>query len=166
MLNKVYLGIGSNLGDRLANIKTAISELTSFIEIEKSSSIYDTSPWGYKKQPDFLNCVVYGKTPLTPLELLEKLQSIEKLLKKDQKKEKFGPRTIDMDILFYNDESLIFPNLVIPHPLLHLRKFVLVPMNELNPGFIHPVLKKTISALLRDLKSDETCIKKTNEQNS
>ncbi|MDD2890613.1 MAG: 2-amino-4-hydroxy-6-hydroxymethyldihydropteridine diphosphokinase [bacterium] len=162
-MNNIYLGIGSNLGDRLANIKTAIKELSSFVEIKKSSSIYETSPWGHKKQPDFLNCVVYGATSLKPLELLEKLQSIEKLLKKDPKKEKFGPRTIDMDILFYNDESIIFPDIIIPHPLLHLRKFVLVPMNELNPAFIHPVLKRTISVLLHDLKSDETCKEVTSD---
>lgn len=158
MKNDLYLGIGSNIGDKLGNIERAIKELTSLIEVKKCSSIYETSPWGYKKQDKFLNCIVYGKTKLSGFELLKEINSIEKKLGRERGK-KFGPRIIDIDILFYGEEIINTPKLIIPHPLLHLRKFVLVPMVEINPDFVHPVLKKSIKELLQELKSDEVCKK-------
>ena len=158
-MNKVFIGIGSNLGDKERNIKTAISLLKEKCKILKLSPLYETEPVGFKDQDWFLNCVVEIGTELDPGELLEFMQNIEKKLKKIKTIEN-GPRTIDLDILFYNDAVINEKNLVIPHPGLHQRLFVLVPLNDIAPELIHPVLKKTIRNVLRELKSDDKVVLK------
>jgi 2-amino-4-hydroxy-6-hydroxymethyldihydropteridine diphosphokinase len=146
-LSLVYIALGSNLGDRAANLAKAREMLTDDIQVLKRSSIYQTAPWGYSEQDDFYNQVLECETSLRPLILLNRLKKIEK---KMGRKETFrnGPRVIDLDILFYDDLILKTRRLVIPHPGLHERTFVLVPMAEINPGFVHPELGKTIVELL------------------
>lgn len=139
----VFLGIGSNIGDKEDNIRKAVVMIKEKCKILKSSSLYETEPVGYKEQDWFLNCAVEIETKLEPLELLDFLQSIEKKLKR-AKTIKNGPRTIDLDILFYGDKIVNEANLVIPHPRLHERLFVLEPLKEIASGFVHPVLKKRI----------------------
>src|SRR6266508_710369 len=139
----VYLALGSNLDDRLANLKQAIASLTPQMEVKAKSKVYETPPWGYEDQPKFLNQVIKAKTYLDPEPLLKHLKRLELAL---GRKESFpnGPRLIDMDILFYDDLVLNSPSLVIPHPRLHERGFVLLPLMEIAPDLIHPVNKKSV----------------------
>ncbi len=151
---EIYIGLGSNLGDRLANIRKAVELMKKEeIEILKESSIYETEPVGYKQQGWFLNSVVQGRTESSPEKLWETLEKIEKLMGREREI-KWGPRIIDLDVLFYGDKVLNSKKLQIPHSELHKRKFVLVPLEEIAPQLVHPVLKKTISRLLRDLKDN------------
>jgi 2-amino-4-hydroxy-6-hydroxymethyldihydropteridine diphosphokinase len=146
-LSLVYIALGSNLGDRAANLAKAREMLADDIQVLKCSSIYQTAPWGYSEQDDFFNQVLECETLLRPLILLNTLKKVEKKMGR-KKTFRNGPRVIDLDILFYDDLILKTRRLVIPHPGLHERAFVLVPMAEVNPGFVHPVLGKTIVALL------------------
>ena len=162
MLNAIYLSLGSNLGDRSQNILTAIQMLKEVgFNVTKKSSVYETSPWpvrdkslnglkGVTEQPDFLNLVLKGETKLSPEELLKKIKSIEKTMGRETS-EKWGPRIIDIDILFYKKEILDTPSLIIPHPQLHKRAFVLVPLKEIAPRLIHPLLKKTVQQMLNNM---------------
>lgn len=151
MDHTVYLALGSNLGNRLANLKNAVSNLPPQMEVKKKSLVYETPPWGYIDQPPFLNQVVMAKTYLEPDALLSHLKRLESVLGREPSFEN-GPRLIDMDILFYDDAILDSPPLVIPHPRLHQRGFVLVPLNEIAPDLVHPVLGKSISDLLLDVE--------------
>lgn len=151
MDHTVYLALGSNLGNRLANLKNAVSNLPPQMEVKKKSLVYETPPWGYTDQPPFLNQVVMAKTYLEPDALLSHLKRLESVLGREPSFEN-GPRLIDMDILFYDDAILDSPPLVIPHPRLHQRGFVLVPLNEIAPDLVHPVLGKSISDLLLDVE--------------
>ncbi len=151
-MDRVYLGFGSNLGNKLSNIKKAIKFIKKASKIKKISPIYRTEPVGYKKQDWFLNCVVEAETGLHPLKLLSFLKSIEKKLKR-KKTVKNGPRTIDIDILFYGDKIVKTEKLEIPHPRMHKRLFVLEPLSKLNCDLIHPKLKKSIKELRKNLKS-------------
>jgi 2-amino-4-hydroxy-6-hydroxymethyldihydropteridine diphosphokinase len=139
----IYLALGSNLGDRLANLKEAISALTPQMEVKAKSSVYETPPWGYEDQPKFLNQVIKAKTYLDPEPLLKHLKRLEVAL---GRKESFanGPRLIDMDILFYDDLVLNSPVLVVPHPRLHERGFVLLPLMDIAPELVHPITHKTV----------------------
>ena len=148
----VYLALGSNI-DKEKNLKRCIDILQKKFKVLKVSSVYVTSPVGYKSQPNFYNRAIEIETDLPPKKLFGKLMKIEKQLKRVRKK-KNHPRTIDIDILFYGDKILKLKNLIIPHPRLHKRSFVLVPLNEIAPKFKHPVLKKTISELLKRLKGE------------
>ena len=139
----VYLALGSNLGDRLANLKQAIDSLTPQMEVKAKSSVYETPPWGYEDQPNFLNQVVKTKTYLDPEPLLKHLKRLEVALGR-QASFPNGPRLIDMDILFYDDLILNTSSLVIPHPRLHERGFVLLPLTELSPDLVHPLIKKSV----------------------
>ncbi|NIM03968.1 2-amino-4-hydroxy-6-hydroxymethyldihydropteridine diphosphokinase [bacterium] len=151
---EIYIGLGSNLGDRLANIRKAIELMRrEGIEIIDESSVYETEPVGYKEQGWFLNSVVKGRTELSPQGLWKRLEKIEKLMGREREI-KWGPRIIDLDILFYENKILNDKQLRIPHSELHKRKFVLVPLEEIAPQLVHPVLKKTISQLLTDLKDN------------
>lgn len=142
-----YLALGSNLGNRTSNLKNAINNLTPQMDVKKKSSVYETPPWGYTDQPAFLNQVVMVQTYMEPEDLLGHLKRLEVVLGREPTFEN-GPRVIDMDILFYDDLIVNSPPLVIPHPRLHQRAFVLVPLNEIAPNLIHPLLKKPISELL------------------
>lgn len=148
--NTVFIGLGTNLGDREKNLKNAIADMQKFIAIEHISSIYETQPVGYEKQGWFLNMVIQGQTQLSPRHLLKKLKAVEK---KSGRKPTFheGPRIIDLDILFYADNIISCDDLIIPHPEIQNRGFVLTPLNEIAPGFIHPKLKKKINNLLNNL---------------
>lgn len=149
-----FIGIGSNLGNKEENIRKAVELIKKKCKILKKSSLYETEPIGFKKQDWFLNSVVEIETGLKPIELLEFLQSIEKNLKR-AKTIKYGPRIIDLDILFYGNEILKEKNLVVPHPRLHERLFVLEPLKEIAPRFVHPVLKKKIDELHSGFKKEQ-----------
>jgi 2-amino-4-hydroxy-6-hydroxymethyldihydropteridine diphosphokinase len=147
MTNSVFLCLGTNLGKRLQNIRNAEVHIAEFIgEICKSSSLYESEPWGNVMQAFFLNEVLHVKTMLSPLDLLEATQKIEKKLNL-AKKELWGPRTMDIDILFYNDLIIHLPKLIIPHPHLHKRNFVLKPLAEIAREMFHPLLQEKINKL-------------------
>ena len=140
----IYLALGSNLGDRQAMLESAIGHFSAQIQIRKCSPIYETKPWGYAEQQDFLNMALEASTELSAEELLVELKAIENLVGSKASFQN-GPREIDIDILFYGDEIIAMDNLVIPHPRLHERAFVLIPMLDLNSEFVHPEFDKTIS---------------------
>jgi len=148
----VWIGLGTNLGDRLQNLKAALDALKELMTIRKLSSIYETDPWGYTDQPSFLNQVVEISTDLPPTNLLALLKKLERNLGRE-KTFHLGPRVIDLDILFYADMVCETPQLVIPHPHMPQRAFVLVPLAEIAPGLIHPALKRSVKELLADVET-------------
>ena len=133
----IYLGLGTNLGDRPANLLAATAALLPQVRVLRLSKVYETEPWGYHDQPAFLNQVIEAETELPPLELLTYLKQIEFSLGR-QPSFQYGPRQIDLDILFYGDQVVELPGLTIPHPHLAERAFVLVPLAELAPNLRHP----------------------------
>ena len=146
---ELILSLGSNIGDRKKNLELAISKIKVLVGRHiKSSSIYETEPWGYAGQRAFYNLVAAFHTNLLPPEILERIQTIEKELGRIRQENQYAERTIDIDILFYG--SLIVDNkkLTIPHPKIAERKFVLVPLYEISPDFIHPVVGCSIKELL------------------
>lgn len=147
--NLAYIGIGSNLGDKARNCREAIERIGAAGEnkLVGRSSLYRTEPWGNEEQDWFVNAVIAIRTSFDPDGLLQHLKNVEEQLKK-KKEERWGPRNIDLDILFFNDEILKTPGLTVPHPFLHLRRFVLVPLQEICPDFIHPQLKLSVGELL------------------
>ena len=154
--------IGSNLGDKFAILNTAknsISDQLGFIN--KASSIYRSEAWGKKDQPDFLNQLLLIKTNLSPSELLMKALKIENDLGRERK-EVWGPRVIDIDIIFYEDRIINEPHLIIPHPRMHLRQFVLQPMAEIVPAWNHPIFNKSVIELV-DLCPDPLKVEKIKE---
>ncbi len=153
----VYIGFGSNIGDRLAHIQNAIHALaeTEGITLQKISSIYQTDPVGYETQARFLNGVAAIRTDLPPLSLLRTLKDIEVVVGR-QHRIRWGPREIDLDILIYGDLCLQTEKLVIPHPEMHLRRFVLVPLVEIAPDVVHPVFQETVQTLLGRLEDDKS----------
>jgi 2-amino-4-hydroxy-6-hydroxymethyldihydropteridine diphosphokinase len=152
-VHQVYLALGSNLGERLANLEAAVSALPPGVEGIQSSSIYETHPWGVLDQPRFLNMVVRGETELAPLALLKFLKNMEFELGR-RPSIKWGSRLIDLDILFYDDQVIDEAGLIIPHPHLHERAFVLVPLADLAPGLVHPVLGRTVLQMLAEVDAE------------
>ena len=158
-LQIVYLLLGSNLGNRKEILDEAIELITEKIGVTISKSEdYETKPWGMTDQPDFLNLAIIIRTKLKPLEILEQTQCIENHLGR-VRKEKWGARLIDIDIMFYGNEIIDELTLKVPHPLMQERDFALNPLAEIAPNFVHPVLEKTILELY------ELLIKRTNSAN-
>lgn len=143
----VYLALGTNLGNRAANLKEAIAALSPQMEVKARSKVYETPPWGYAEQAKFLNQVVKVQTYVAPEPLLKHLKRLEVALGRKPTFQ-YGPRKIDMDILFYDDLILETPALTIPHPHVHERGFVLLPLMDIAPELVHPVQGKTIRDLL------------------
>jgi len=142
----IYLGLGTNLGDRARNLHAAQAALPPQVEVLRASRVYETAPWGYSDQPRYLNQALQARTGLAPLDLLAYVKVIEARLGR-KPSFRFGPRLIDIDILFYGDQVIDLPELIVPHPRLPERAFMLVPLAELKPGLRHPLLGLTVSQL-------------------
>ena len=155
---EVYLGLGCNLGNRRDSIEAAFRELEQLGSDFRSSSIFESEPWGYEDEKLYLNAACAMKTQLSPHELHRETLKIERAMGRETDKRKSGEpyraRRMDVDILFYGDLILSDDGLEIPHPRLHLRKFVLTPLLELNPELNHPVLKKTVRELYRKVEDE------------
>lgn len=154
MKHTAAIALGSNLsspsGDREANLRDAIDRLAALGEIKAVSSFYDTDPVGYLDQPRFLNAAAIIETTLSPIDLLRGLLAIEHDMGRERLIHK-GPRVIDLDLLLYEERMMSTAELTLPHPEMHTRSFVLEPLNEIAPGWVHPALHRTVSELLRDL---------------
>jgi 2-amino-4-hydroxy-6-hydroxymethyldihydropteridine diphosphokinase len=154
MIQNAYVGLGSNLGDRAGFLLLAVrSMLDAGLDVIRLSSIYETEAVEYENQPVFLNMVaeLHGSALPSPEQTLARLLRIEYALGR-KRDVRMGPRTIDLDLLIFKDQRLETEFLTVPHPRLHLRRFVLVPLNELVPKLVHPVLEKPISELLYQIK--------------
>jgi 2-amino-4-hydroxy-6-hydroxymethyldihydropteridine diphosphokinase len=148
MNNGIFILLGSNEGDGRQNLKEAERRIAAQAgEVVARSSVYKTAAWGLTSQADFYNCVLEIRSPYPPEDLLEKVLAIEKDMGR-VRKEKWGPRLIDIDILFYGKEIRNNADLVIPHPGIPERRFVLVPLAEIAPAFVHPGLNKTVAGML------------------
>lgn len=162
-MEKVFIALGSNLGDRAVNCRKAVNLLSSTGEVKvvKESRLYETEPWGVLEQDTFINAVIEVATDLSPRELLGLLKSVE--LRMGRKETvRWGPRIIDLDILFYGDHIINEAGLKVPHPGVHERAFVLVPLSEIAPGFIHPVSKRSVAELAAGV--DASGVKKMDRQ--
>jgi 2-amino-4-hydroxy-6-hydroxymethyldihydropteridine diphosphokinase len=149
-MNNVFLQLGSNMGNSKIQIMKAQQLIIEHLgKIIDSSSLYKTAAWGLEKQPDFINQVIEIKTSRIATALIRKVLEIEDIMGR-VRNELYGPRIIDIDVLFFNSEILNLRHLTVPHPLLEQRRFVLTPMAEINPKFVHPVLQKTIKQLLKE----------------
>jgi 2-amino-4-hydroxy-6-hydroxymethyldihydropteridine diphosphokinase len=153
----VYLSLGSNLGNRQANLDMALKLLSERMRMGKVSSIYDTEPLGNTNQPRFLNLACEVFTRLTPEGLLALTKGIERKMGRYSRSGE--PRIIDIDILFYDDKVMDTRDLVIPHPKIEERSFVLVPLAEIAPDLVHPVLKKTIKEMNKAIKEKQGVLK-------
>lgn len=153
---EAYISIGSNMGNKKENLEKAISELSQVKDtfVTKKSEIIETEPFGYKEQDDFLNACVGIKTLLPARELLKELLAIEKRMGRERKI-KWGPRIIDLDIIFYGKEVIEEDDLIVPHPYMEYREFVLKPLEEIIPNFVHPLLMKRVSTLRKELEENE-----------
>jgi 2-amino-4-hydroxy-6-hydroxymethyldihydropteridine diphosphokinase len=153
-----FIGIGSNLGNRIENCIKAIEGISTFAKIISISSFYETEPVDKEDQPDFINCMAKIETSLPPFDLLTSLKSLENVVG-GKHAEKWGPRIIDLDIIFYDHLIIETEALTIPHPRAHTRRFVLQPLFEIAPDFIHPLLKKAVFELLNELKCTRRVVK-------
>lgn len=149
----IFLALGANVGNRWDNLANAIYHLRKVVDLEMVSSVYETEPVGYTNQPRFLNIVLQGQTQLTAEELLANVKEIETLLGR-KSSVRNGPRLIDIDILFYDKLTLTLDHLIIPHPRLYERAFVLVPLAEIAPGAVDPKSGKTVKELLAKISQE------------
>ena len=156
MRHIAYIAMGSNVGNKLLQCQKAISQILKVDrhKLLAQSSFYKTQPLGYRAQDWFINDVIKIETDLKPHKLLGTLKAIESCLGR-RETFRWGPREIDLDLLFYDNEEIQSEDLVLPHPRLHERQFVLFPLAEIDPHLVHPVLKKTIQEILNDLKEDQ-----------
>lgn len=160
-MSKVFIGLGGNIG----NVQETFVKVIAIVEekigsVINQSSLYKTAPWGFKDQNDFLNKVICVNTNLSPADVLKNLLTIELMMGRNRNADnKNAPRTIDLDILFYDDKIIADDNLVVPHPRLHLRNFVLGPLAEIAPNYIHPVILKKIKEIAAE-SSDTSVVKK------
>jgi len=153
-----FLGLGTNIGDRKANLSKAMKSIAELeVDIISVSRVYKSEPWGYKSENDFYNQVIEINTGIDAFDLLDRAQLTEKKLGRKKTIKPYSDRIIDIDILFYGNSIISSKPLIIPHPLLHKRRFVLEPMAEIAPGFLHPVFGKTITELLQEC-DDQTVI--------
>lgn len=156
-IHTVYLALGSNLGDKKENIKKALEKINFRIgKIVSVSSLYQTTPEGFESDNDFINAACRVETKLSPLEVLENCQVIEREMGRKSKSinGNYSDRIIDIDLLMFDDEVLTYPHLVVPHPHMHQRMFVLAPLAEIAPDNIHPLLKRTINELKNNLNNE------------
>ncbi|MFD1417084.1 2-amino-4-hydroxy-6-hydroxymethyldihydropteridine diphosphokinase [Oceanobacillus jeddahense] len=151
-MNQAFIALGTNIEPREEHLKQALDllEANEYISIQKKSSIYETAPVGYQDQADFLNMVLELQTSLSSMNLLDVCQQIERELGR-KRDIRFGPRTIDLDILTFNHENSRVERLIIPHPRMHERAFVLIPLGEIAPAFIIPVHEKSVEAYLKEI---------------
>ncbi len=167
MKNTAYISLGSNIGNKTQNISLAINEISKSIgEVLKKSSNYTSEPWGFNSTENFVNAAISVQTSFSASELMQGLQIIEKKMGRIRSQRNgYIDRIIDLDIIYFNNEIVKTIDLTIPHPNLHIRKFVLVPLNEIVPYYIDPINKMTIEELLENC-SDESTIEKVIHNNS
>ena len=155
---EIYLGIGSNIGDRESNIRSALSQLEKIVIIEKSSKIYETAPWGYEEQPNFLNMVLSGTYNGSAISLLRFCQTTERIIGRTPSFI-YGPREIDIDILLYGNNVIEKDGLTIPHPRMSTRAFVLIPLAEIHPELIIPGINIPVEGLVERIESTTSVVK-------
>lgn len=155
-MHTAFIGLSTNLGNKQENLSKAIQQINQHCKIIQSSQIYQTTPWGILNQPNFYNQCLEIQTRLSALELLNFFLAIEQKLKRNRIV-KYGPRIIDLDILFFNNQIISEPNLKIPHPLIQERQFVLIPLQEIAPNLIHPIFNKTITELQTICQDQGSC---------
>lgn len=160
-MNKVYLLIGGNMGDRMANLDNALSLIALKLgTLVKLSARYETAAWGFTNQPDFINQALLLETPFDAHHLMLEILNLELAMGRERTVP-LGPRTIDIDIIYFNNEIIHSDNLIVPHPKMSERRFVLLPLTEIAPDFIHPVLNKRNAHLLKECGDSLAVYKKT-----